>query len=260
MVRNMRSIGLDLQPWLRQGLLHFHASRPTVHGLEMHLATMHRLVQQVQPTLVIIDPISNLVLAGAQGETGAMVLRLLDFLKGQNITAVFTNLTGGNSALEMTELGISSLVDTWMLLRAIESNGERNRGLYVLKSRGMAHSNQIREFVLSDRGIELKDIYVGLDGMLTGSARLAREASEQAAAVQRRQAIERKKRNLERKRRALEARVAALRLQFEAEEEDMDRGIRQEEAREEQVLRNRQEMAHSRQADAPPSPTPGACP
>lgn len=260
MVRNMRSIGIDLEPWLRQGLLHFHASRPTVHGLEMHLVAMHRLVRQVRPAVVIIDPISNLVLAGAQGETGAMVLRLLDFLKGENITAVFTNLTSGGSDLEMTELGISSLVDSWMLLRAIEANGERNRGLYVLKSRGMAHSNQIREFVLSERGIELKDVYVGPEGVLTGSARLAQEAREQSATLQRQQAIEREKRTLERKRQALEARVAALRLQFEAEEDEMDRSIAQEEAREKQVLLNLQQLAISRQADGPASPIPGACP
>ena len=180
-----------------------------------------------------------------------MLMRLIDFLKAQQITALFTSLTHGGSALEQSQVGISSLIDTWLLLRDIELGGERNRGMYVLKSRGMAHSNQIREFLLTDHGIELKDVYVGPEGVLTGSLRLAQEAREQAAALSRQQEIERRQRDLERKRQALEAQMAALRGQFEAEEEELKLLIAQEQAAADRVRQNREEMARSRKADEP---------
>src|SRR3954447_9136342 len=186
LVRNARSIGLDLRPWIDGGLLRFHATRPTFHGLEMHLATMLRLVRDFRPQVVVVDPISNMLVAGTADDAQAMLLRLVDSLKHQQITALFTNLTSaGDASLEQTDLGVSSIVDTWILLRDIELGGERNRGIYVLKSRGMAHSNQIREFLLTDRGIELRDVYVGPAGVLTGSMRLAQEARERAAAIER---------------------------------------------------------------------------
>ena len=248
-VRNMRSIGLDLGPWLEAGLLQFHAARPTLTGLEMHLATMHRLIDAFQPRVVIVDPISNLSVVGTLAEAGAMLMRLIDFLKGRQITALFTNLTAGGGPLEQTEVGISSLIDTWLMLRDIELGGERNRGLYILKSRGMAHSNQIREFLLTDRGIELCDVYLGPEGVLTGSARRAQEARERAAALARQQDMERRRSDLERKRRALEAKVAALQMEFEIEEDEVNYVLAQEQAREERLVRDRAEMARSRKAD-----------
>src|SRR5437764_10102697 len=205
-VRNARSIGLNLQPWIDGGLLRFHATRPTFHGLEMHLATMLRLVRDARPQVVVVDPISNMLAAGTADEARAMLLRLVDSLKQQQVTALFTNLTSaGDASLEQTDLGVSSIVDTWLLLRDIELGGERNRGIYVLKSRGMAHSNQIREFLLTDRGIELRDVYVGPEGVLTGSMRHVQEAREKATALSRRQETEGKQRALEEKREALEA-------------------------------------------------------
>ena len=171
LMRNMRSIGLDLEPWVRKGLLRVHASRPTFTGLEMHLATMHKQVQAFRPAMVIVDPISNFVSAGSTSQAAQMLVRLLDFLKSDGVTAVFTDLTSSGSPLEATAVGISSLVDTWLLVRNVELNGERNRALDVLKSRGMAHSNQAREFVLSGHGIELRDVYTGSEGVLTGSSR-----------------------------------------------------------------------------------------
>ena len=179
----MRSIGMDLEPWVKKGLLRFHAIRSTFHGLEMHLATFHKLIQEFQPQVVIFDPIGSLIQAGNRKDATAMLTRLIDFLKMQRITALLTNLTSGDEAPEKTDVDISSLVDTWLLLRDIELGGERNRAMYVLKSRGMAHSNQIREFLLTDRGIELQDVYLGPEGVLTGSARQAQEAREKAAAV-----------------------------------------------------------------------------
>ncbi|HET7198070.1 MAG TPA: circadian clock protein KaiC [Burkholderiales bacterium] len=155
LARNMRSIGIELEPWLKKGLLRIEASRPTLHGLEMHLVRMHKLVGEYKPAAVIVDPISNLVNAGTQGDAEAMLVRLIDFLKSEGITALFTNLTSGGNAWERTEVGVSSLIDSWILLRDIELGGERNRSLYVIKSRGMRHSNRIREFRITPRGVAL---------------------------------------------------------------------------------------------------------
>jgi circadian clock protein KaiC len=251
MVRNMRSIGLELGPWLKKGVLCFHATRPTAYGLESHLAELHKLVKDFEPRVVIVDPITNFLKAGTQTEAEAMLMRLIDFLKAQQITAFFTSLTHGGAALEQSEGGISSLIDTWLLLRDIELGGERNRGMYVLKSRGMAHSNQIREFLLTDHGVELKDVYVGPEGVLTGSMRQAQEAREQAAALGRQQEIERRHRDLERKRQSLEAELAALRRQFDAEEEELKLLITQDQAAADYARQSGEAMARSRKADGP---------
>ena len=249
MVRNMRSIGLDLQAWIDKGLLRFVATRPTFTGLETHLAAMHKQVRDFEPSLVVVDPISNFTGAGSLSEAGQMLMRLLDFLKAARTTAVFTNLASGGKAQEATDVGVSSLIDTWILLRDIELGGERNRGMYVLKSRGMAHSNQLREFRLTDRGIELLDVYVGPEGVLTGSMRLAREARERDEAAARQQECERRQRELVRKRQALDAQVAALRAQFEAEQEELQRLIGAGQAGAERLHQDRAAMARSRKAD-----------
>ncbi|HEV8337051.1 MAG TPA: circadian clock protein KaiC [Candidatus Polarisedimenticolia bacterium] len=253
MVRNLRSISLDLAPWLEKGLLRFHATRPTSYGLEAHLAMLHKLVNDFQPRVVIVDPITNFLKASTQTESVAMLTRLIDFLKDKQITALFTSLTHGEDgiALEQTGVGISSLIDTWILMRDIELGGERNRGIYVLKSRGMAHSNQIREFLLTDHGVDLQDIYVGPEGVLTGSLRLAQEARELAAALSRQQEIDRRQRDLERKRRSVEAQMAVQRREFDAEEEELKRFIAQEQAAIAQIRQEREQMARSRKADAP---------
>jgi circadian clock protein KaiC len=186
----------------------------------MHLAVIHKMVNDFDPQVVIIDPVSNFSSAGSGSDAEAMVLRLIDFLKSRQITAMFVNLTAGGDAWEHTDVGVSSLIDTWILLRDIELAGERNRGLYVLKSRGMKHSNQIREFLLTSDGIQLQDVYIGSEGVLTGSMRAAQEDREKAAALARGQEIERKQRDLARKRAALEAQIAALRVEFEAVEDE----------------------------------------
>src|SRR5262245_15202464 len=240
-VRNMRSIGLDLEPCVKKRLLRFHATRSTVCGLEMHLAGFHKLIEQFKPRVVILDPISNLIHAGTEEDTSAMLTRLLDYLKAEQITTLLTAMTAIKD-LEKTDLEVSSLVDTWLLLRDLELGGDRNRAMYVLKSRGMAHSNQIREFLLTDRGIELTDVYLGPEGVLTGSTRQAQEAREKAAALLRQQEIESKQRELDRKRDALEARIAAMRKEFEADEETAQRTIAQQVARENVVQQDRGRM------------------
>src|SRR5512141_1204249 len=214
-MRNMCSIGIDLQPWVRKGLLQFQANRPTFAGLEMHLTMMHKAINAFKPQVVIVDPRNSFVIGGNEIEVKAMLMRLVDFLKMNQITRLFTNLTSVGSALEQTDIAISSLIDTWLLLRDIEIGGERNRGLYILKSRGMAHSNQIREFLLTDHGAELRDVYVRPAGRLTGSARLAQTAHDQAVQTSQKQEIERLQLDLERKRKSLEAQIASLRAEFE---------------------------------------------
>jgi circadian clock protein KaiC len=248
-IRNMRSIGLDLEQWVKKNLLKFHTSRPMLYGLEMHLATIHKVVKEFQPRVVVLDPVGSLVQAGNSRDANAMLIRLMDFFKLQQITAFLTDLTSGGEALEKTDVDISSLVDTWLLLRDIELGGERNRGLYILKSRGMKHSNQIREFLLTDRGVDLLDVYVGPEGVLTGSSRLSQEARERSAALARQQETADKQRELARKREALEARITALRKEFEAEEEEADLVARRASAREATLANDRERMAHKRGAN-----------
>ncbi|MBI5669302.1 MAG: circadian clock protein KaiC [Chloroflexi bacterium] len=245
-IRNMRSIGIDLQPWVEAGLLHFHNARPTASSLELYLTITNRIINEFQPQAVVIDPITNFNLMGNPNEVKAMLMRLIDNLKSCQITTMMTSLTGGGDALEQTEVGISSLIDTWILLRDMEANGERNRLMYLLKSRGMPHSNQLREFLLTSNGIRLVDVYVGAGGVLTGSARAAQEAQERAAALAQAQEVERLRLNLERKRRALEAQIAALRANFDAEAEELYRIIDQQAAREQQIMTDRADMARHR--------------
>jgi len=248
-VRNMRSLGLDLQPWIDRGLLEYHASRPALHGLEMHLSLMYRAIERVRPTIVVLDPVSSLLSVAATTDVRATLTRLVDQLKTQGITALMTSLSHGKAELERTDAEISSIVDTWLLLVTLESNGERNRGLYVLKSRGMGHSNQIREFLLTDHGIELVDVYAGAGGVLTGSARLTQQAQERAAEIAQQQEIDRKERMLERLRAALEAELASVRAKFEAQQADLAAGLEEERERIARLRDDQQSIAESRQAD-----------
>jgi len=252
-IRNMRSIGIDLEQWANKGLLEFRNSRPTLYGLEMHLVTMHKAIEEFDPAIVVIDPISNLVAAASEMEVKSMLSRLIDFLKTKQITAFCSDLTSGGKSLEHTDVGISSLMDTWILLQVMEESGERNRGLYILKSRGMEHSNQVREFILSSNGVQLRDVYVGTGGVLTGSARVAQEAKEKAEAMDRTQEIERKQRDIERKKAVIEAQIAALRTGFEAEKDELERSIAREKLHQEILVEETKTMAQTRKADESPS-------
>jgi circadian clock protein KaiC len=231
-IRNMRSIGIDLDPWVQKGLLRFRASRPSAFGLEMHLVKMHSFINEFQPDSVIIDPISNLISVGSTREVNSMLNRTIDFIKGKGITAVLTNLSTPVMS-EQTEVAISSMIDTWILLRNVELNGERNRTIYILKSRGMAHSNQVREFNITPRRIELTDVYIGEGQVFTGTARQAQEAKERAEALARKQEIERKRREYESRLKAAESQSAAIRAQMEQDRLELEMTIRQEELREE---------------------------
>ncbi|MDR3516888.1 MAG: circadian clock protein KaiC [Azospirillaceae bacterium] len=248
-VRNMCSVGIDLAPLVKAGLLEIHSSRPTLQGLEQHLVMMHDVVRTFRPTVVAVDPISDLTMARDDAEVKPTLMRLIDFLKKEQITAVFTSLTSGGDATmapEESQVGVSSLMDTWLLLRNVEFTGERNRTIFVRKSRGMAHSNQVREFVLSDSGIDLVDVYLGGDRVLTGSARITQEAQEQAATTLRGQDHQRKLRQLASKRKAIEAQIAALQAEAEAETEEVHFAIAQETLQQKAKHQNIDAMAQRR--------------
>jgi circadian clock protein KaiC len=246
-VRNMKSIGIDLQPWVDQGLLKFHATRPTLYGLEVHLVTIYKAVNDFQPESAVFDPISNLISVGNPDEVKSMLTRLIDFLKDKKITAMSTSLSIMGQV--DTDVGISSLMDTWINLESIETNGERNRTIDIIKARGLEHSNQLREFLLTDDGIEIVDVYLGPKGMLTGSARVSQIALEKAEDLMRQLEIERKQREVERKRETMEAQIAEIQSKFEASEEELERTIQQEKLKEKALKNNRLEMAKIRKAD-----------
>jgi len=255
-IRNMWSIGIDLQPHVKKGLLKFHASRPTFYGLEMHLLVTHMLVEEHHPVIVVVDPVTNLVNAGSTMDVHAMAMRLVDYLKGRGITALMTTLTGGGRNLEQSEVNISSLIDTWLLVRDIEADGERNRGLYILKSRGMAHSNQIREFRLTDRGIDLLDVYLGPEGVLTGSARLSQEAKTQAAETERQENAQRRLLEIEAERKSLAAQVSALEAKISLQDKELHALASRQAAQLQRRETDATAMARSRQADDGLTPRP----
>ncbi|MGB2671990.1 MAG: circadian clock protein KaiC, partial [Candidatus Acidiferrum sp.] len=246
--RNMNSVGIDLDQWTKKGLLTHEAWRPTQFGIEMHLLRIHKLIEKVKPQCVVIDPITNLLNGSSDTEVYSMLMRLMDFLKVSGITALFVSLTSGGAELEQTSVGISSISDTWILLRDLELNGERNRCLYVLKSRGMAHSNQLREFVITGHGIRLLPVYIGHGGVLTGSSRVTQESAERAEAVQKQQEIERKQQDAVRKRLTIQAQVMALQAELDAVEKEEQTLSREEGEREQQDKADRDTLAKSRRS------------
>jgi circadian clock protein KaiC len=249
-VRNMGSIGIDLETPIKKGLLRFEAWRPTQNGLEMHLLRIHKLVEQHQPDVVIIDPVTNLTV-GTPNELHGTLMRMIDFLKSRGITALLVSLTSGKDKdLEQTEVGISSLIDTWIFLRDVELNGERNRCLYVLKSRGMAHSNQVREFVMTKEGVRLLPVYIGTGTVLTGSARLSQEARERAEEQSRQHETEQKRKELERRRASVEGQIELLRAQLLEEEERFTQLMKEEAGRKQLAEENAAAMSKIRRVES----------
>jgi circadian clock protein KaiC len=243
-IRNMRSIGIDLEKWQKKGLLRFHAMRPTMSGLEMHLTTIHSEIQHFRPDAVIVDPINSFVSGSNSLEARAMAMRLIDFLKFKGITAFFTYLSRTSDDIEHNF--ISSLIDTWILLRDLEKNGERNRGIYILKSRGMKHSNQIREFILTDKGIILVDVFPGLDGVLTGSARVAQEMRNNEEKHLLRQEIDHMKKSIEQKKKSMQSRIEAIKAEFETEQEEVHKKINIENEKIQRLEQKKKRMSESR--------------
>lgn len=242
-IRNLRSVGIDLQAHVDAGLLQLEASRPSLFGLEMHLTSMNRLIEQVDPSVVVVDPIS--AMRGPENEVHSMLLRMVDLLKVKGITVVFTNLIGPNGA-DRNDHGLSSLMDTWIGLHHSEANGERNGVLYVLKSRGMSHSNQVREYSVTNDGIALIAAYVGPAGVLTGSARQTQEARDRDEAGQRREDAERRRREFTARRVLTDRQILEMRAGLEAEQVEIDRLSAQAEARVQRVADDRQAMIDRR--------------
>ncbi|WP_291148164.1 circadian clock protein KaiC [Flavobacterium sp. UBA7680] len=223
LVRNMKSIGIDLDKHIKKGILQIHSSRPSLNGLELHLLTLRKMIKEFQPTTIIIDPISNLISVGSEHEVRSMLVRLIDMLKANNITAMFTSLNKqtDNFRPDLAEESVSSLVDTWITVRDMEGVGERNRGIFIIKARGMGHSNQVREFVITSNGIELLDVELGPQGILTGAARKSHQFKKTISDIKLQNEISRKDREIERKRKVLEANIEALRTEFESAEEEL---------------------------------------
>jgi circadian clock protein KaiC len=244
--RNMESIGIDLQKHVTAGVLEFHASRPTLFGLEMHLVAIHKRIKQFRPDVVILDPITNLITVGSVSEVKGMLIRLVDFLQNEGITVLFTALALNNTVNEQTDEGISSLVDSWLLIRDIEYNGERNRGMYVMKSRGSRHSNQVREFIITENGLDLVDVYLGPEGVLTGSAREDHILKEETGFALQGHATSRKDREILRKRKLLESQIANLKTEFESVEEELNRVYLEEEVKKSILEKNRNDLTKKR--------------
>jgi circadian clock protein KaiC len=260
LLRNMRTVGMDLQPYIGQGLLRIEASRPTLNGLERHLVTLHKVVDEFKPQAVVIDPISNLTSVGSLSEVRSMLTRMIDLLKVKGITALFTSLISmRNNHMEMAEDSVSSLVDTWISVRDLEGVGERNRGLSILKARGMAHSNQVREFLVTERGIQLLDVIIGPEGIITGASRLTQRIQDEAQRAVRQHEADRRDRELERKRRMLEATIANLRTEFETVEEELRRVSHEEQTRDVALRDGRSALATGLSADYL-TPAPNARP
>jgi len=245
-IRNMRSIGTDLECHVKTGLLNFRTMRPTMYGLETHLVVMEKLVDEFKPAVIIVDPVSNLSDIGTLRETKSMLARFVDFLKARQVTALFTCLrqSGGE-----TEIGVSSVMDVWISLRMVESDGEQNRLLHVIKARGMAHSRQVREFVLSEKGVQLLDVYVGPSGVLTGSARVAQENRESAEKLERQREFKRQQSEMKRKKLELETRMAALKEEIREVQDEMEKGVSEEKEDRRATSEAARQMTRIRQAD-----------
>jgi circadian clock protein KaiC len=250
-LRNMNSIGINLEPWAKKGLLQVHASRPSLCGLEMHLLTIYDAVKKFKPSVVVMDPVTNLVSVGTDIEVRSMLTRLIDFFKTEQVTALFPSLTTTGDSSQ-SEIAIASLMDVWVLLRNIESAGERNRGLYILKARGMEHSNQIREVLLSRNGIGLVDVYAGPTAVLTGSARIEQVGLEKAEINRRKVLMDRRQREIERERGVTDAQIAVLKAGLEAKIEELNQEISEETLLDQTNAKSRFNMATNRQADVVP--------
>ena len=218
--RNMRSIGLNIEPHIKSGILKVYSSRPTLQNLELHLISIQKIIEEFKPKIIVLDPVTNLMSEGINSEIRQMLAHFVDYLKGLNITTLFTAaITLETIKSNPSDEGISAMMDTWILVRDIETNNERNRGIYVLKSRGMNHSTQVREFVITDNGIALLPIYVSPEGILTGSAKLEHTLKVEEENKLRENKIKNEKSEIERKRKIMEENIAVLKAKFESEVE-----------------------------------------
>jgi circadian clock protein KaiC len=248
-LRNMRSIGLDLRPWVEAGLLRIWAARPSAFGLEAHLAALARLIDEQEPSVAVLDGIASLANGTMAAEVTSSVSRQIDLLKSRGITSV---ITASGQGEDDGAVSVSAMVDTWLQLRNIEANGERNRLLFVLKSRGTSHSNQVREFVLTDHGVELVDVYIGAAGVLAGSARVTQQAAERDEELRIAEELAHRRRELHRSVIEREAHLVATQDQLDAERTEINRIDLREGHLVADIEADRTTMAARRWADASP--------
>ncbi len=250
-LRNLHSISLDLNPYVEQGLLQFDAVRPTNYNLEMRLFKIHKWIKQFQPSAIVVDPMSNLILSGSVMQTKSFFMRLIDYVKSKQITVFLTNLTSGETDIDQgkTEVGVSSLIDTWLELQTIKVNGERNRTLYALKSRGMQHSNQVREFIVNSQGVSLVEVYLGEGKVLTGTERINQELADRSLAKQRQQNFELRKRDFNRQKQLIQAQINALQMQLASHDQELALLLEEEEENQNITLANRAFMEKLRHLD-----------
>ncbi len=245
-IRNMKSINLDLEKHVKSGFLKFYASRPTMYGLEMHLVVFYKLIKEFKPKAVILDPITNLVTVGDSREVKSILIRLIDFLQKEQITVMFTALTFPHFIQTNPDEDVASLVDTWLSVQDIEYNGERNRAMYIMKSRGMKNSNQVREFLITDNGVEIVEVTLGPTGVLVGSAREAYNLEKSTGEALRKNAISMKNKQIESRKTILDAKVAKLKSEFELVKDELDRIYIEEQLRNEVAEKNRKELMKMR--------------
>ena len=245
-VRNMQSIGLHLHQYAEKGLLKFQSSRPTMYGLEMHLVVIYKLIKEFKPQTVVIDPITNLITVGNSSEITSILTRLIDFLQTQQISVVFTALTFNTLLKDQTDESISSLVDAWIQVRDVELNGERNRGLYIMKSRGMNHSNQVREFMITSNGLQLEDVYLSPEGVLTGSAREAHRLQRKTDEILMKHSLGRKDKEIARRAAELEFKIKTLTSEFESIQEELKNDYVEDQLKKEVLETNRKELTRLR--------------
>jgi circadian clock protein KaiC len=246
--RNMKSIGTDIGRWIKSDKLRYVATRPTFYSLEMHLAVMLREIIRFDPQLVVLDPISAFMESGDRMEIQSMLLRVIDFLKARGVTAILTHLMHEQDGGMRTDAGLSSLMDAWILLLNREVNGEFNRELYLLKARGLSHSNQVREFIMSDKGITLVPPYLGENGALTGSARKNEEAKSRRTELQRRADVSRAQQRIQQKRRRAKAQMEALQAELDADEIELNAMTQEEDDYLRQAATDKSDMERSRKS------------
>jgi len=248
-IRNMSSVGLTLDKWIKQGLLVMESRRPTQCGLDMHLVLAQKLIAEHDPKIVIMDPVTSFSDIANSSDVKRILMKFVDHMKSLGVTTMFGSLTPSELPAEVSAVNISSIIDSWILLRDMESNGERNRGLYILKSRGMRHSNQVREFLISDHGVDICDVYTGTGGVTTGGARLNMLAQEKALSLKLQEEIELRQFDLENKRNVLDSKIAAMRAEFAAQEAGNLKMIAQEKNRQTQLSADQTAMGKARTVD-----------
>ena len=249
-IRNMKSIGLNLDKHITEGLLKFQAARPSMYGLEMHLVVIYKLIQQFKPKTVILDPITNLVTVGSVSEIKSILARLIDYLQKEQITVMFTALTLNYVVDEQADEGVSSLIDTWVTVRDIETNGERNRAVFVMKSRGMNHSNRVREFLITKKGLDLIDVINRADGTIViGSTREAYQLELATNKALRNRSFNQKDRGNTMESETVRGKLAAIQSDFESVKEELNK-ISDENMVKQQVIQNRKKTAAAKRSNS----------